>query len=387
MSKSTKKTLVSLILTIVLCLSVITGATLALFTSDDSVNIAVTSGKVELVASIDKDSLVLSSLGVEQNGLEFATGGTASFDEESDDLVLTNIVPGDKATFEIDVTNNSTVDVVYKLTWTVDNADMDALAATATVGDTPVGATATEWTRWSAPENDEDMGKTIDVSVELPFVTGNDHQAKSARIAFKVEAVQGNAGDLDLESAFEKGGLITTSGVPVSVDEIIDEETGAFVGGIYIGENDTTLKDIVINKTVAGDNYALCVDSDSGDLTLDSGTVINAGQYYGLAAVPGSETTNITVNEGSKISASGEAAACIYISAFNGDQTNLYLNASGLLDPQNGAKGIWIVFDAQPINIYVKDMAAYNEYSAMTKCETGGNNVKWYVNGILYTAD
>lgn len=115
--------------------------------------------------------------------------------------------------------------------------------------------------------------------------------------------------------------------------------------------------------------------------------MINAGQYYGLFAVPQTATTNITINEGSKISASGEAAACIALQPLYGDQTNIYLNASGLLDPQNGAKGIWIITEMQPVNIYVKDMAAYNEYRAMTTCEFGGANVNWYVNGILYTAD
>ena len=48
-----KKILLSSILTIVLCISLITGSTFALFTSESKVNVAVSSGKVEMVANIE----------------------------------------------------------------------------------------------------------------------------------------------------------------------------------------------------------------------------------------------------------------------------------------------------------------------------------------------
>ena len=47
-----KKILLSSILTIALCLSLIAGSTFALFTSESKVNIAVTSGKVEMLANV-----------------------------------------------------------------------------------------------------------------------------------------------------------------------------------------------------------------------------------------------------------------------------------------------------------------------------------------------
>ena len=48
-----KKTLLTSILAIVMCFSLITGATFALFTSEDKVNIAITSGKVEVTATVE----------------------------------------------------------------------------------------------------------------------------------------------------------------------------------------------------------------------------------------------------------------------------------------------------------------------------------------------
>ena len=60
-----KKKITSAVLTIVLCLSLIAGSTYALFTSEDTVNIAVTSGKVNVVATITEEKPATTSFGVE----------------------------------------------------------------------------------------------------------------------------------------------------------------------------------------------------------------------------------------------------------------------------------------------------------------------------------
>ena len=52
-----KKSIVTSILVIALCFSVIAGATFALFTSESKVNVAVTSGNVEVVATAENDAL------------------------------------------------------------------------------------------------------------------------------------------------------------------------------------------------------------------------------------------------------------------------------------------------------------------------------------------
>lgn len=68
MNKTTKtKVVVSALLAIVLCVSLVAGATYALFTSESRVNIAVTSGKVDLVASVDGVSLY-SPAGIDLSG-------------------------------------------------------------------------------------------------------------------------------------------------------------------------------------------------------------------------------------------------------------------------------------------------------------------------------
>ena len=58
--------LLSSFLMIALCLSAIVGSTFALFTSESTTNIAVTSGKVEVEATVQ--DIVLYSMGEQQSG-------------------------------------------------------------------------------------------------------------------------------------------------------------------------------------------------------------------------------------------------------------------------------------------------------------------------------
>ena len=51
-----KKIILSAALSIVMCLSLIAGATFALFTSETAINVAVTAGNVELVATVENIS-------------------------------------------------------------------------------------------------------------------------------------------------------------------------------------------------------------------------------------------------------------------------------------------------------------------------------------------
>ena len=74
--KQTTKVLLSAVLTIALCVSVISGATFALFTSEAQTNIAVTAGKVNVTAVIDEASLKLYSMDEAQTD-NFENGGTA----------------------------------------------------------------------------------------------------------------------------------------------------------------------------------------------------------------------------------------------------------------------------------------------------------------------
>ena len=101
-----KKVLLTSMLSIIMCVSLIVGATFALFTSESEVNIAVTSGKVDVKASVVSLTTYSNDVATAVNGV-FDNGGTASF--VGNNVVLDRISPMDKVVVKIDVTNSSNV--------------------------------------------------------------------------------------------------------------------------------------------------------------------------------------------------------------------------------------------------------------------------------------
>lgn len=189
-----KNTLLTSILTLLLCVSLIAGSTFALLSSTTRINIAIGSGKVKLTASLQ--TLRIYSMEEEQFNGYFANGGTASIDRGVLDLNL--ITPGDKVTAEIAVKNNSTIGLKYRVVMRAEGALMDALNASVTIdGNTyPIASAknATPWIRAAAGEEIPSGEDPILVSVELPAeTTGNEFQNSYASISITLEAVQGNA--------------------------------------------------------------------------------------------------------------------------------------------------------------------------------------------------
>ena len=116
MKKTIKRNVVvSSILAIMLCVSLIAGSTFALFTSESKVNIAVTSGKVSVVANIDETSVQTKQLydTEYEDGKDNMYEGVATFNAEG--LTLEKFVPGDGIKFNIVVKNESTVSVYVAL--------------------------------------------------------------------------------------------------------------------------------------------------------------------------------------------------------------------------------------------------------------------------------
>ena len=181
--KSKSKVLLSSIASIALCSSIAVGGTFALFTSESQVNIAVTSGKVSVMASVNAESLKTYSMDVLQDAGKFENGGTAILVDNQ--LNLNLMSPGDKATFTIDVENNSTITVQYKLTWTVEGDLADGLEILANGNE----LADVSWTELAVGTNIASLA----VSVELPEDAGNEYQNKTASVSFLLEAVQGNA--------------------------------------------------------------------------------------------------------------------------------------------------------------------------------------------------
>ena len=186
-----KKTLLASLVATALCLCIIVGSTFALFTSEVSVNMAATSGTVDVVASVDENSLVTTSFDVVQQYGYFQLGGTAKYDAVNG-LTLSNMAPGDAVEFNIQVKNNSNVAIKYRVKWAISGELADADVLSCTAADLPIVDNVTAWTDWSVPANDAERLRDVKVRIELPASVSNVYQDKSATVIFVVEAVQGN---------------------------------------------------------------------------------------------------------------------------------------------------------------------------------------------------
>lgn len=198
MNKTIKRNVVvSAILAIMLCVSLIAGATFALFTSESKTNIAVTSGKVNVTAKIDETSVLTKANGDAAyiSGADHMYEATAQFNE--DGLTLTKMLPGDGIQFNIVVTNNSDVTVKYR-TIIACEADEDLLDGL----NVRIDGEAYNGTTKISPYSTLSAGSsssvaTVPVSVEMNESAGNEYQNKTFKFSYKVEAVQGNANTSD----------------------------------------------------------------------------------------------------------------------------------------------------------------------------------------------
>ena len=111
-----KKTIFTSILTIIMCLSLMVGGTFAISTSESKVNVAVTSAKVNVTATIDQSSLQTKRLydTTYTSGKDNMFGGEAFFTNEG--LTLSNVAEGDGVKFNIAIANESTIDLFQEPT-------------------------------------------------------------------------------------------------------------------------------------------------------------------------------------------------------------------------------------------------------------------------------
>ena len=275
-----KKTLITSLLTIAMCLALIAGSTYALFTSEDQVNIAVTSGKVNVTATINnlKGFSMNEELTAADDGkITFANGGTVVFASVNSvkTLTLDRVTPGDKVTFTIDLTNTSNIDIFYRLAWNVTGSLKDELVIEAD------GTSTADWVEWKTPaDSEKGEEKSIEVSIELP-VEATTQGLSDAAISFTVEAVQANGKDLygktvvedaeDLVEALKNGGSI------ILIDDVNTEAaTTAPYGNKYGVKMDGGILDgngKELDIECYGDDYGIMISAGTvKNLTIDNGT-------------------------------------------------------------------------------------------------------------------
>lgn len=325
-----KKVLLSSIVTIVLCLSLIAGSTFALFTSEKDLDVEVTAGNVTIDASINNFKLWsvtpdANGTVVDENGAtyshvdptdvgapagHFITLGTATL-TDGNLIELDRIVPGDKVSFTVDTTNSSDVTILVRYT-------VKVVAPTVLAGGMVLSVDGTEYTgvaSYTSVWTELQAGHTIDpVAFELglPVFAGNEYQNGTVEYIIHVEAVQGNASVASYDEPIVLGANDTLAYTIDELQALVDAAEDGDV--INVGAN--LAGDIVVEQkanrkiTINGNGYkfdgAIVVDGKSATITTAGLTINNltftaGNNSYDASVVLGPTTAtryicNVTIN-------------------------------------------------------------------------------------------
>ena len=223
------KIIISSILTIAMCFSLIAGSTFALFTSESKVDVVVSSATVDV--DVDASALNYAST---LSGND--TLGAASLNDNV--ITLTNLVPGDYVTFTLTVTNKSNVSVKYRAIVNVVD-DKGLLSGLVITYDE---AFASNWDTLDATTSENGTTvKTVTVRIELPETASNDYQGTSCKLAYVVEAIQGNVtkdytfvsntDELEVALANKVESILLTEDIIVSEGYVVEKSTVINGGG------------------------------------------------------------------------------------------------------------------------------------------------------------
>lgn len=403
-----KKTLLSSILVIVLCISIIAGSTFALFTTEDKVNVAVNSANVDVTANLIDGSLKTWSLyedykddTVAHNG-DFFNGGFAQIVDEAN-VQIDLMTPGDLVKFTIDVKNNSNVDVNYRvrmLSNTFGDAndltpalvvaafiDHDADPSTPNKRFDIGGDDAANATLWQFVEQNAEI-KDIYVYVAFPNTdesispdnADNKYQNCSASLTFTIEAVQANgkvydhaaANVDDLASSVEKGGIVTANGQTIAVDEM------TYANNKSVKVIDATLDGSAMN------GLGGIVTNEYGDITIGMNSTLIASAAPETSAVftlnyLNSEQT-LTFDKDSKVIV--PAGGVAIRSMGSSSVVNTYLGSADIFELANGAYFIYPMGNGT-MNIYVPTELVYDAYMAMDLPVNEGDGCAWSINWFV----
>lgn len=270
MGKKKASVIAIAVLTCIVCLSMIAGATFALFTDNDKVNVSVTTANLSVKAEI-------ADVAKDTNGTSENKQLVYDYNQADKLLTIENMLPGDVVTFKVTITSGASVDVKYRVKFGCTTKDSSLFEQMLLgVKDTAEGnyqyyvSSTSAWGQIDYNATDASkMVVTKYVAIELPaYVSAKALEAQTCNIEFAVEAVQANA------------------------------------TGDYFTANETSVKAVRVKDTALTDNVigddVIAQLQDEGDcLVLDGTSVHNWTIDTTLAktfSVRGCDVDTLTVN-------------------------------------------------------------------------------------------
>lgn len=308
MKNAKRSVIITAILAIIMCASLAAGATFALFTSNSSVNIAVTSGNVEVTASVvDIKKSYVDENGETVNGKLFS--GDATFDEGAHTVTLSNVLPKDTVEFKVKVENGSNVAIKYRMVMSLveDNGLFSSLDITLD-GKKFYGYTSgTKYALLDAKQ------QIADIPVVISLPEGATCNNTACKLTYKVEAVQGNASVEDFPEVPENTLAVNTTEDVRVLEKAISGENAVLDKDVVITKApDTVASSLSIKEpTTLNLNAKIKTPDNMGNnkknftaLIVDADTTINADDNGGIdTGINGGY--GINVRNGAKLTING----------------------------------------------------------------------------------
>lgn len=308
MKNAKRSVIITAILAIIMCASLAAGATFALFTSNSSVNIAVTSGNVEVTASVvDIQKSYVDENNETVNGKLFS--GDATFDEGAHTVTLSHVLPKDTVKFKVKVVNGSNVAIKYRMVMSVveDNGLFSSLNITLD-GKKFYGYTSgTKYTLLDAEKQIDDISVVISLPKEATC------NGSACKLTYKVEAVQGNASVEDFPEVPENTLAVNTTEDVRVLEKAISGENAVLDKDVVITKApDTVASRLSIKEpTTLNLNAMIKTPKDMGNndynftaLIVDADTTINADDNGGIKTGENGGY-GINVRNGAKLTING----------------------------------------------------------------------------------
>lgn len=308
MKNAKRSVIITAILAIIMCASLVAGATFALFSSSSSVNIAVTSGNVEVTASVvDIQKSYVDENDETVNGKLFS--GDATFDEGAHTVTLSNVLPKDTVEFKVRVVNGSNVAIKYRMVMSVveDNGLFSSLDIKLD-GKKFYGYTS--GTKYALLEAGQQIA---DIPVVISLPEGATCNNTACKLTYKVEAVQGNASVEDFPEVPENTLAVNTTEDVRVLEKAISGENAVLDKDVVITKApDTVASRLSIKEpTTLNLNATIKTPKDMGNndynftaLIVDADTTINADDNGGIKTGENGGY-GINVRNGAKLTING----------------------------------------------------------------------------------
>ena len=374
-SKQTKSRAILLsVLVVILCFAVILGATFALFTAKKEYGIGVNTGKIDVEGKLGltgawsegQSGGAVEAGTATENGYQFPQGGEVIVDGAG--IQINNMSLGDKAAFNLVVTNKSTVNMKYSVSLTIEEGSdanlLESLKFTVDGEEKRLSGKNSiallDWTTVSADVQAELPALNFEIS--LPW-SAQDYDLTDNSVSLKVvlEAVQANAFTGSISAAGQdhetladamnaavnsEDGVVSVGGNLTAEWPTLEQmqqiaETGKPVTIVGAGKSTTTIvatddeatyipanvtvKDVSIEGEVAMDTTASVSDAIiNGNVTIAE----NAAQTISLMSLAAlSETEGVVAFDG--VTVNGVITAANANLTINKSEINGGISVSG----------------------------------------------------------